>query len=222
MALRRHRRAGPSQMREPSTRRVLQDPGCLPQMSRLAEEERACGVVAASAGNHAQGVALAARMLGIRATVFMPEGASIPKVNATRGYGANVRFQGKTVNEALVVATRFAEETGAVLIHPFDHAEAVTGQGTCGLEVLDQCPEVKTVLVLTGGGGFLAGVATAIKVRRPEVHVVGVQAEGAAAYVRSIAEGQPVALESMSTMADGIAISCPGKVPFQAVQESRG
>ncbi|HSE71859.1 MAG TPA: threonine ammonia-lyase [Nocardioidaceae bacterium] len=189
------------------------------RMSRLSEEERAHGVVAASAGNHAQGVALAAQLLGIKSTVFMPEGAPIPKEKATRGYGADVRFHGTTVDQALEAAKAFAAETGAVLIHPFDHIDIVTGQGTCGLEILDQCPDVRTVLVSTGGGGLIAGIATAIKARRPDVRVVGVQAEGAAAYVRSLAEGHPVALETMSTMADGIAVGCPGEVPFKAVQE---
>ncbi|HET6627489.1 MAG TPA: threonine ammonia-lyase [Nocardioidaceae bacterium] len=193
--------------------------GAYLRMSRLSEQERAGGVVAASAGNHAQGVALAAQLLGIKATVFMPEGAPIPKEKATRGYGAEVVFHGHSVDDALVAAKQFAAETGAVLIHPFDHVDIVTGQGTCGLEILDQCPEVKSVLVSTGGGGFIAGIATAIKAKRPDVRVVGVQAEGAAAYVTSLAEGHPVALTSMSTMADGIAVGCPGQVPFRAVQE---
>ena len=193
--------------------------GAYLRMSRLSDEERGNGVVAASAGNHAQGVALAAQLLGIKATVFMPEGAPIPKEKATRGYGAEVRFHGHSVDDALVEAKKFAAETGAVLIHPFDHADIVTGQGTCGLEILDQCPELRTVLVPTGGGGFIAGIATAIKSRSPDVRVVGVQAEGAAAYVRSLREGHPVALETMATMADGIAVGCPGEVPFHAVQQ---
>ena len=192
--------------------------GAYLRISRLSREERARGVVAASAGNHAQGVALAAALLDIKSTVFMPEGAPIPKEKATRGYGADVRFHGNSVDEALVAAKAFAEETGAVLIHPFDHADIVTGQGTCGLEILDQCPEAKTVLVSTGGGGFIAGIATAIKAKRPDVRVIGVQAGGAAAYVGSLAAGRPVALSSMSTMADGIAVGCPGDVPFEAVQ----
>jgi threonine dehydratase len=193
--------------------------GAYLRMSRLSEQERAGGVVAASAGNHAQGVALAAQLLGIKATVFMPEGAPIPKEKATRGYGADVRFHGRSVDDALVAAKEFAAETGAVLIHPFDHVDIVTGQGTCGLEILDQAPEVKTVLVSTGGGGFIAGIATAIKARRPDVRVIGVQAEGAAAYVESLAKGRPVALGQMTTMADGIAVGCPGQVPFEAVQK---
>ena len=193
--------------------------GAYLRMSRLSEQERAAGVVAASAGNHAQGVALAAQLLGIKATVFMPEGAPIPKEKATRGYGADVRFHGRSVDDALVAAKEFAAETGAVLIHPFDHVDIVTGQGTCGLEILDQATDVKTVLVSTGGGGFIAGIATAIKARRPDVRVIGVQAEGAAAYVESLAQGRPVALGQMTTMADGIAVGCPGQVPFEAVQK---
>ena len=192
--------------------------GAYLRMSRLSPEEKATGVVAASAGNHAQGVALAARMLGIHATVFMPEGAPIPKEKATRGYGAEVRFHGHSVDDALVAAKQFADETGAVLIHPFDHIDIVTGQGTCGLEIVEQCPDVETVLVPCGGGGFLAGIATAVKALRPGARVVGVQAAGAAAYVESLARGEPVALTSMATVADGIAVGCPGQVPFTAIQ----
>jgi len=193
--------------------------GAYLRMARLSDEEKAHGVVAASAGNHAQGVALAAQMLGIKATVFMPEGAPIPKEKATRAYGAEVVFHGVSIDEGLVAAKRFAAETGAVLIHPFDHVDIVTGQGTCGLEILEQCPDARTVVVPTGGGGFIAGIATAVKALRPEVRVVGVQAEGAAAYVPSLAEGRPVALGSMKTMADGIAVGCPGDVPFRAIQQ---
>jgi threonine dehydratase len=192
--------------------------GAYLRMCRLSAEEKAAGVVAASAGNHAQGVALAAQMLGIRATVFMPEGASIPKENATRGYGAEVRPHGLSIDEALLAAQEFAAETGAVLIHPFDHVDIVTGQGTCGLEILDQAPDLRTVLVPCGGGGFLAGIATAVKARRPDVRVVGVQAAGAAAYPESLDQGHPVALTSMATIADGIAVGRPGDVPFRAIQ----
>ena len=191
--------------------------GAYLRMCRLSEQERAAGVVAASAGNHAQGVALAASLLGIKATVFMPSGAPIPKEKAPRGYGADVVFVGHTVDEALVRARAFAEETGAVLIHPFDHEDIVAGQGSCGLEILEQAPDVRTVIVPTGGGGLLAGIATAVKGLNPDVRVVGVQAEGAAAYPRSLAEGHPVPLETMSTMADGIAVGCPGQVPYRAI-----
>jgi len=156
--------------------------GAYTRISRLSEEERARGVVAASAGNHAQGVALAAKILGIKSTVFMPVGAPLPKVSATRGYGAEIIFTGSTIDDCLVAARAFEAETGAVLIHPFDHPDIVAGQGTCGLEILEQRPDVKTVVVCTGGGGLLAGMAIAIKSLRPDVRVVGVQAAGAAAY----------------------------------------
>ena len=193
--------------------------GAYVRMSRLSPEERARGVVAASAGNHAQGVALAARMLGIKATVFMPQGAPIPKLNATRGYGAEVIFHGATLDEALTEAIAYAERTGAVLIHPFDHVDIVAGQATVGLEILEQAPEAATVIVPTGGGGLIAGIALAIKSRRPDVRVIGVQAEGAAAYPGSLAAGAPVALASMTTMADGIAVGCPGKIPFAEIRD---
>jgi threonine dehydratase len=158
-------------------------------------------------------------MLGIKATVFMPEGAPIPKVNATRGYGAEVRFYGAYLTQALVAAQEFSEETGAVFISPYDHPHIVAGQGTVGLEILEQAPETETVLVPTGGGGLLAGVALAIKSKRPDIRVVGVQAEEAAAYPESLRTGAPVALEHMTTMADGIAVAKPGQVPFAVIQE---
>jgi threonine dehydratase len=191
--------------------------GAYTRMSRLTAAERAGGVVAASAGNHAQGVALAAQMLGIKATVFMPEGAPIPKLNATRAYGAEVVFHGVTIDESLREAKRMAEQTGAVLIHPFDHPDIVAGQGTCGLEIAEQAPDVRTVLVPTGGGGLIAGTAVAVKALLPDVRVVGVQAEQAAAYPASLAQGHPVALARMNTMADGIAVGEPGQVPFEAI-----
>jgi threonine dehydratase len=193
--------------------------GAYVRMSRLTEEEKARGVVAASAGNHAQGVALAAQMLGIKATVFMPEGAPIPKEKATRGYGAEVVFHGRYLEDALAAARAFGEETGAVLIHPFDHTDIVAGQCTCGLEILEQAPDLETVVVPTGGGGLLAGVALAVKAHRPDVRVVGVQAAGAAAFPGSLTAGHPVPLESMKTMADGIAVGLPGDVTFAAVRD---
>lgn len=193
--------------------------GAYVRMSRLSEAERAAGVVAASAGNHAQGVALAAQKLGIKAVVYMPTGAPIPKEKATRGYGAEVRFAGNTVDEALVHAQKYADETGAVLVHPFDHLDIVAGQGTVGLEILEQCPDVRTILVAAGGGGLIAGISSAVKALKPDVKVVGIQAEGAAAYPGSLEAGRPVALESMSTMADGIAVARPGEVPFACISE---
>ena len=193
--------------------------GAYVRMSRLTDEEKARGVVAASAGNHAQGVALAAQMLGIKATVFMPEGAPIPKEKATRGYGAEVVFHGRYLEDALAAARAHSDETGAVLIHPFDHTDIVAGQCTCGLEILEQAPGLETVVVPTGGGGLLAGIALAVKAHRPDVRVIGVQAAGAAAFPGSLTAGHPVALESMKTMADGIAVGLPGDVTFAAVRD---
>jgi threonine dehydratase len=192
--------------------------GAYLRISKLTEQERAHGVVAASAGNHAQGVALAAQLLGIKATVFMPHGAPTPKENATRAYGAVVEFVGTTIDECLVAARQFEAETGAVLIHPFDHVDIVAGQGTCGLEILEQAPDAKTVIVPLGGGGFIAGISIAIKALRPDVRIVGVQAESAAAYPPSLEAGRPLPLKQMTTMADGIAVGCPGLVPFAAIQ----
>jgi threonine dehydratase len=192
--------------------------GAYVRIAKIGDDARRHGVVAASAGNHAQGVALAAQLLNVHATVFMPEGASIPKVQATRAYGADVRFAGSTVDEALEAAQVFAHETGAILIHPFDHPDVVAGQGTLGLEILNSCPDVSTIVVCTGGGGLLAGIALAVKLLRPSVTIIGAQAAGAAAYPPSLAAGHPVTLASMRTMADGIAVGRPGQVPFEIVQ----
>ena len=192
--------------------------GAYTRIARLSREQRAQGVVAASAGNHAQGVALAGQMLDTMVKVYMPLNAPLPKVQATRAYGAEVEFVSGGVDECLVHAGAWAEAAGAVLIHPFDHADIVAGQGTVGLEILEQVPEVNTVLVCTGGGGLLAGIATAVRGRRPDVTVIGVQAEGAAAYPPSLSVGEPLRLGSMTTMADGIAVGRPGDVPFALVQ----
>ncbi|GAA4248423.1 threonine ammonia-lyase [Dactylosporangium darangshiense] len=191
--------------------------GAYVRLARLGEAERRRGVVAASAGNHAQGVALAANLLGIASTVFMPIGAPLPKIAATKGYGAAVEFAGSTVDEALVAAHEFAERTGAVLIHPFDHPDVIAGQGTVGLELLEQVPEVKTVLAGVGGGGLISGLAVAIKAVRPDVRVIGVQAREAAAFPPSLREGRPVRLGTFGTIADGIAVGRPGDLTFAHV-----
>ncbi|MET8661159.1 threonine ammonia-lyase [Streptomyces griseus] len=193
--------------------------GAYVRISCLTPVERAAGVVAASAGNHAQGVALASSLLGVRSTVFMPVGAPLPKVAATREYGAEVRLHGQVVDETLAAAQRYAEETGAVFIHPFDHPVTIAGQGTVGLEILEQCPEVRTIVLGIGGGGFAAGVAVAVKALRPDVRIVGVQAEGAACYPPSLAAGHPVSLDSPATMADGIKVGRPGDVPYRLIEE---
>jgi threonine dehydratase len=192
--------------------------GAYTRMSRLTPRQKALGVVAASAGNHAQGVALAAQLLGIDATVFMPVDAPLPKLAATRAYGADVRLVGSSVDEALVAARTEAARSGRVLIHPFDHVDVVAGQGTLGLEVLEQVPDVGTVVVPLGGGGLVAGIATALAEAAPHVRVVGVQAQNVAAYPRSLAAGRPVAADARPTMADGIAVGTPGEVPYAILE----
>ncbi|MCL3862552.1 threonine ammonia-lyase [Actinotalea sp. K2] len=188
--------------------------GAYVRMARLTDEEKRRGVVAASAGNHAQGVALAARLLGVEATVYMPHGAALPKIAATEQYGARVLAAGSSVDEALDHARLHAERTGAVLIHPFDHRDVVAGQGTIAREILEQVPDVRTIVVPVGGGGLAAGVVAALGDDHPEIDVVGVQAAGAAAYPASLVAGRPIPVPQMSTMADGIAVGRPGEVPF--------
>lgn len=197
--------------------------GAYNRMFKLTPEERARGVVAASAGNHAQGVALAARELGISATIFMPVGVALPKLQATRSYGADVILRGHTVDEPLRAAAEFAESTGAVLIPPFDHLDIITGQGTLGLEILDQVPDVESVIVPIGGGGLIAGIASAVKQRAAlegrTIRVIGVQAENSAPYPRSLEAGEPVEIRMKPTIADGIAVSKPGALNFAIIRD---
>lgn len=193
--------------------------GAYNRIANLDSGERTRGVVAASAGNHAQGVAWAATELGIESTVFMPVNVALPKLVATKAYGGRVHLVGATIAEALDAAAEFAAETGAVLIHPFDHADIVAGQASVGIEILRQIPDVATILVPTGGGGLVAGIAAAMHHLAPHVTVVGVQAEDAAAWPASLAAGSPVRAPTVTTMADGIAVPVPGQVPFRQVQE---
>jgi len=188
--------------------------GAYTRIARLSDAERARGVVAASAGNHAQGVAFAAGLLGASATVVMPERAPIPKVEATRAYGAAVILHGTSVEDALAEALRFAATTGAVFIHPFDHPDIVAGQGTLGFEIIEQCPQVRTILVPAGGGGLAAGVTVAVHSLDPDVRVVCVQAAAVPGLVDSLAAGHPVQVVGAPTMADGIAVQRPGDIPF--------
>ena len=188
--------------------------GAYLRIARLTDEERARGVVAASAGNHAQGVALAASALGTRATVVMPSGAPLPKVAATRGYGADVVLHGTCVEDALARALELASETGAVFIHPFDHPDVIAGQGTVGLEIAEQCPDARTIVVPVGGGGLAAGIAVAAGARLPAARLIGVQAEAVAPMPGSLAAGHPVSVAAATTtMADGIAVARPGDLP---------
>lgn len=197
--------------------------GAYNRMVRLTPEERERGVVAASAGNHAQGVALAARELGIKATIFMPVGVALPKLQATKSYGADVVLRGHTVAEPLRAAAEFAATTGAILIPPFDHHDIITGQGTLGLEILDQVPDLDTVIVPVGGGGLIAGVASAVKQRAARdgrtVRVIGVQVENSAPYPLSLEAGEPVEVRIKPTIADGIAVSKPGQLNFAIIRE---
>jgi threonine dehydratase len=191
--------------------------GAYNRIAALTVAERARGVVAASAGNHAQGVALAASLLGVQSTVFMPEGAALPKIEATAAYGARIEFVGTTIDEALVAAQAHSDMTGAVLIHPFDHPDIIAGQATVGTEIAAQHPEMRTVVVCTGGGGLLAGVILGLQEAGSAARVVGVQASGAAAYPLSLAAGHPVAVPRMQTMADGIAVAMPGRADFDII-----
>jgi len=188
--------------------------GAYTRIARLSDAERARGVVAASAGNHAQGVAFAAGLLGATATVVMPERAPLPKVEATRAYGAAVILHGSSVEDALEEALLFADRTGAVFIHPFNHPDIVTGQGTVGFEIIEQCPGVRTILVPVGGGGLAAGIAVAVRSLDPAVRVVGVQAQAVPGLIASMAAGRPVQVVGEPTMADGIAVQRPGDIAF--------
>jgi threonine dehydratase len=197
--------------------------GAYNRLAHLTDEEKARGVVAASAGNHAQGVAFAARQLGIRSTIFMPVGVALPKLSATKEYGADVELSGHVVDETLRAAAQFAAETGAVFIHPFDHWDVVAGQGTLGLEILEELPDVDTILVPIGGGGLISGVASAVKQKSAElgrrVRIIGVQATNAAAYPTSLINGEPTEIQVVPTIADGIAVSKPGILNFEIIRE---
>jgi threonine dehydratase len=193
--------------------------GAYNRISRLSDAERAAGVVAASAGNHAQGVALAASLTETPATVFMPSAASLPKVEATRRYGADVILTGKDFGAAFAAAEQRVAETGAIFVHPFDHPHVIAGQGTAGCEIAEQLPDVATVVVPIGGGGLMAGIAAALRELKPSVRLVGVQAAGAAAFPASLERGEPVALETMSTIADGIAANRPGDLTLAHIAE---
>ncbi len=196
--------------------------GAAHRIAQLTQEERARGVVAASAGNHAQGVALAAQAMGIPATIFMPLGVPVPKLLATRGYGAEVVLEGETVATSLRLAADFAERTGAVLIHPFDHRDIIVGQATLGLEVMEDLPDLDTIIVGIGGGGLISGIAAAAKLAAKEqgrqIRVIGVQAENAAATPPSLEAGEPVEIVTRPTIADGILVARPGDIPFEFIK----
>lgn len=194
--------------------------GALTKLFRIEPEQRSKGVVTASAGNHGQGVALAARLLGVPATIVMPVGAPLYKVTAVQGYGAEVVLHGPTYDDAHQYATALAEERGLVYVHAFDDADVVAGQGVVGLELIEQVPDLDVVLVPVGGGGLISGVATAVKALAPRVRVIGVQASGASACVESFRRGTLVSTPGVQTIADGIAVKRPGEFTFSIIRQS--
>ena len=193
--------------------------GAYYKISQLTDAQKKAGIIACSAGNHAQGVALAATRMGIKSTVCMPDGAPISKVEATKALGAEVCLVPGAYDDAYEEACRLVRETGATFIHPFDDDEVIAGQGTIGLEILDQLPDVEAVIVPIGGGGLLAGIAYAIKHLHPNVKVYGVQAELAPAMYQSFKEGTLASLDRVSTFADGIAVKHPGENTYNIIKE---
>jgi threonine dehydratase len=198
--------------------------GAYNRMSKLTAAERKKGVVAASAGNHAQGVALAAKKLGIKATIFMPVGASLPKLQATENYGAEVVLVGSVFGETLKAAQEYSAKKGAIFIPPFDHIDVILGQGTVGLEIMEQLDGVDNILVAIGGGGLAAGVTVSAKLKAAaegrKIKVIGVQAKNASPYVQSLKLGRPIEQVTKRTIADGIAVSKPGAIPFALIKKN--
>ena len=188
--------------------------GAYYKISQLTEEERNRGVIACSAGNHAQGVALASKKFGIKAQICMPEGAPISKVEATKGYGAEVILVPGVYDDAYSEAERLKNQHGYTFIHPFDDDDVIAGQGTIGLEILNQLSDVDIIVAPIGGGGLVAGVAYAAKSLNPKIKVYGVQSTGAPSMLNSIHDGNRETLPSVSTIADGIAVKCPGSITF--------
>ncbi len=193
--------------------------GAYYKISQLSDEEKARGVIACSAGNHAQGVALAAAQSGIPALICIPDSAPISKIEATKRYGAEVMLVPGSYDDAYLRAVQLQAERGLAFIHPFDDENVIAGQGTIGLEILDQMPDVEAVVVPVGGGGLASGVAFAIKSLRPECKVYGVQAANAPSMLESVREGKLLALESCATFADGIAVKQPGELTFELVRQ---
>ena len=193
--------------------------GAYYMMSQLTEEEKARGVIACSAGNHAQGVALAAAKNHIKSLICLPDGAPISKVEATKSYGAEVCMVDGVYDDAYKKALELKEEKNYTFVHPFDNEDVIAGQGTIGLEILEQMPDVEAVIVPIGGGGLISGVAFAIKNLNPNIKVYGVQASGAPSMRNSIRDGKIECLDHVSTIADGIAVKEPGEHTFQYVSQ---
>lgn len=193
--------------------------GAYYKISQLAEEEKEKGVIACSAGNHAQGVALAAARSGIKSLICIPDGAPISKVEATKSYGAEVCLVEGAYDDAYEKAVSLVEETGATFIHPFDDEQVIAGQGTIGLEILEQLPEVDAVIVPVGGGGLISGVAFALKSLKPEIKIYGVQSVGAPSMQKAIHDQKIETLPTVKTIADGIAVKRPGDLTYEMVQK---
>ncbi|MFW9834654.1 MAG: threonine ammonia-lyase [Candidatus Thorarchaeota archaeon] len=188
-------------------------------MSRLSDDEKKAGVIAASAGNHAQGVAYAATRLGIKSTIVMPRFSPVAKIQATEGYGANVVLHGAAFDDALAHAREMAEKTGATFLHPFNDEDVIAGQGTIGLEILDDCPDVDVIAVPVGGGGLVSGISIAVKEQRPEVEVYGVEAASAASMQASLETGKLTGVQRLDTVCDGIAVKKPGRLTFKIAKD---
>lgn len=193
--------------------------GAYNKVFSLSDEELKKGVIAASAGNHAQGVAYASQNLNVPCTIVMPKGAPISKVQATMGYGAKVVQKGKNFDESLAYAIQLQEETKATFIHAFDDEAIITGQGTVGLEIVEQLPDVDAIIVPIGGGGLIAGIALAVKEKNPNVKIYGVQAKACPSMKKSIMNNKLIAVEAAPTMADGIAVGKPGTLTFDIVHK---
>jgi threonine dehydratase len=184
-------------------------------MSQFTDTEKKAGVIAASAGNHAQGVAYAASRLGIKSTIVMPAFSSVAKIQATEGYGANVILYGDAFDDALAHAKETSEKTGATFLHPFNDENVIAGQGTIGLEILEECPDVDVIAVPIGGGGLISGISIAVKEQRPDVEVYGVEAASAASMQASLEAGKIIRVENLDTVCDGIAVKTPGNLTFK-------
>lgn len=193
--------------------------GAYNKIMKLNEQGGLTSVIASSAGNHAQGVAFAASSIGIPATICMPRSTPIAKVSATQGYGANVVLSGSCYDDAYAKAMSIVEETGATFIHPFDDEDVMAGQGTIGLEILRDLPTVDVILVPAGGGGLLSGIAACVKQINPRIQVIGVQAEGASAIADSFHKDSIVASDTVHTIADGIAVKCPGTSTMEHINK---
>jgi len=192
--------------------------GAFNKIAHLPKKYKKKGVIAASAGNHAQGVAMAAKAYGIKATIVMPKHAPLSKIAATRGYGAEVILHGHLYDEAYEKAREIQEETGAVFIHPFDDPEVIAGQGTIGIEILEDLPDTDIIIVPVGGGGLISGIAVATKSIKPDIKIIGVQSKNMPSMAESIFKDRITTVNGMPTIADGIAVKTPGKITFEIVK----